>query len=58
MYFHHGLLGKMDEGPVAATNRSVKLLGASFLRFNTEGLITEEHRYYDQASLFEQLGLG
>ncbi len=44
-------------GPVAPTNRPVKLVGASFLRFNAEGLITEEHRYYDRASLLEQLGL-
>jgi steroid delta-isomerase-like uncharacterized protein len=45
------------EGSVPATNRSMKLTGGSFLRFNDEGLITEEHRYYDRFSLMEQLGL-
>ena len=53
---HNGPLPSPD-GPVAPTNRSMKLIGASFLRFNAEGLIAEEHRYYDRASLLEQLGL-
>ncbi len=45
------------EGSVPATNRSMKLAGGSFLRLNDEGLIAEEHRYYDRLSLMEQLGL-
>jgi len=44
-------------GVLSATNRPAKLRGASFLRFNHEGLIAEEHRYYDSRSLFQQLGL-
>jgi hypothetical protein len=35
----------------------MKLAGGSFLRLNDEGLIAEEHRYYDRLSLMEQLGL-
>ena len=44
-------------GVVSATNRTVTLRGASFLRFTAEGLIAEEHRYYDVCSLLEQLGV-
>jgi hypothetical protein len=54
-----------NEGPivlpggavVAPTNRTVSLRGASFLRFTPEGLIAEEHRYYDVCGLLEQLGV-
>ena len=53
-----------NSGPLAApdgllppTNRAVTLRGASFLRFNSDGLIVEEHRYYDRSSLLQQLGL-
>jgi steroid delta-isomerase-like uncharacterized protein len=44
-------------GVLPPTNRHVNLRGASFLRFSREGLIAEEHRYYDSRSLFHQLGL-
>jgi hypothetical protein len=44
-------------GVVSATNRPVTLRGASFLRFTPEGLIAEEHRYYDLCCLLEQLGV-
>jgi hypothetical protein len=42
---------------VAATNRPLRLRGASFLRFTARGLIAEEHRYYDIWSVLEQLGV-
>ena len=44
-------------GAIPPTNRPAKFRGASFLRYNHEGLIAEEHRYYDSRSLFQQLGL-
>lgn len=51
-------------GPIAfrgdvlpATNRSLTLRGASFLRFTARGLIAEEHRYYDVWIVLEQLGV-
>jgi hypothetical protein len=44
-------------GVLSATNRPVILRGASFLRFTPEGLIAEEHRYYDVCCLLEQLGV-
>ena len=53
-----------NRGPLAGlgggqppTNRPVTVRGASFLRVNAEGLIAEEHRYFDARSLFQQLGL-
>lgn len=44
-------------GVVTATQRAITLRGASFLRFTREGLIAEEHRYYDVWSLLDQLGV-
>jgi predicted ester cyclase len=41
---------------VPPTGRPIVLRGASFLRFNAQGLIAEEHRYYDVRGLLEQLG--
>jgi SnoaL-like domain len=53
-----------NEGPIVlpagvmpATNRAVSLRGASFLRFTSDGLIAEEHRYFDVCSLLEQLAV-
>lgn len=53
-----------NTGPLAGpggvqppTNRPVTIRGASFLRLNSDGLIAEEHRYYDVRSLFQQLAL-
>src|SRR4051812_34243727 len=45
------------DGVLPPTGRAVTLRGASFLRFNSAGLIVEEHRYYDRSSFFQQLGL-
>ncbi len=44
-------------GQVAATNRVATIHVASFLRYDADGLIAEEHRYYDSHSLMRQLGL-
>lgn len=44
-------------GIVSATHRTVRLRGASFLRFTSNGLVAEEHRYYDVCSLLKQLGI-
>jgi hypothetical protein len=41
---------------VPPTGTQIELRGASFLRFNAQGLIAEEHRYYDIFGLLEQLG--
>jgi predicted ester cyclase len=56
--------GGTNEGPlvlplgvVSATHRTVHLRGASFLRFTANGLVAEEHRYYDLCALLEQLGV-
>jgi len=39
------------------TNKPVEFRGAVFVRTNSDGLITEEHRYFDMAGLMGQLGL-
>jgi predicted ester cyclase len=44
-------------GIVPATGRRLTLRGASFIRFDTRGLIAEERRYYDVASVLHQLGV-
>ena len=44
-------------GVVEPTHRPLRLRGASFVRFNAHGLVAEEHRYYDVASVLEQLGI-
>ena len=47
----------LPAGVMAPTNQTVSLRGASFLRFTSEGLIAEEHRYFDVCSLLEQLAV-
>lgn len=46
------------EGEIPPTDRSMVLRMARFLRFNSLGEITEDNRYYDTASIIQQLGLG
>lgn len=41
---------------IPPTNQRMSLHGVSFLHFK-DGLITEERRYYDSRSLYQQLGL-
>jgi predicted ester cyclase len=43
-------------GDVPPTGRRIVVRGASFLRFNPQGLIAAERRHYDVRSLLEQLG--
>ncbi len=48
---------ELPTGTLAATNRRVTLRGATFYRFNREGLIAEQHDYFDIAGLMQQLGV-
>src|SRR5262249_45476153 len=45
------------QGMIPATGRRVDLRGASILRLDDRGLIAEEHRYRDAATMFAQVGL-
>jgi steroid delta-isomerase-like uncharacterized protein len=42
---------------IPPTNKRIDLKGASFVRLNDRGEITEERRYYDVGTLLRQLGL-
>jgi len=44
-------------GTVPPTNRRVTFRGATFYRFNREGLIAEHRDYFDLGSLLQQLGV-
>lgn len=44
-------------GEIPPTNRAVEMAFAAFLRVNDQGQITEERRYFDVASMMQQLGL-
>ncbi len=44
-------------GTMPPTNRRVEGHNAGFWRLNAQGLIAEEHIYFDTAALFKQLGL-
>src|SRR5687767_7617579 len=44
-------------GEIPATNKRVETKFVAIGRVDDSDLITEERRYYDQASLFQQLGL-
>ena len=48
---------EMPTGTLAATNRRITLRGATFYRFNREGLIAEQRDYFDLAGLMQQLGV-
>ena len=45
------------QGTVPPTNKAMQFVGVGFWRFNSQGLIAEERRYYDTAGLMRQLGL-
>ena len=45
------------KGEIPASGTSVNSEGAVFSRFNAQGEIVEERRYYDVAALLAQLGL-
>lgn len=53
---HTGML-QLPAGEVAPTGQRVETPMAVFSRNGEDGLIVEEHRYYDLAGLFRQLGL-
>jgi ketosteroid isomerase-like protein len=48
---------ELPTGTLAPTNRRVTMNGATFYRFNREGLIAEQRDYFDVAGLMQQLGV-
>ncbi|MGK3957934.1 ester cyclase [Arthrobacter sp. R4] len=44
------------EGEIAATGNSIDNSGAVFSKFNADGEVIEERRYYDAAGLLAQIG--
>ena len=53
---HRGPLAG-PSGSIPPTNKRIETKGAIFIRVNAEGLITEEHRYFDLAGMAAQLGI-
>jgi steroid delta-isomerase-like uncharacterized protein len=53
---HKGLLHG-PAGDIEATNEHIELHMSAFTKFDEEGRIIEEHRYYDTGTLLGQLGL-
>ncbi len=45
------------EGDTPATGKKMTIGVGTFSRFDKEGKIVEEHRYFNVASIFDQLGL-
>ena len=45
------------KGTLPPTNRSVDVRGMSLLTLDSQGRIRSEHRYFDTAAMFVQLGL-
>ena len=43
-------------GEVPPTNKRIEFQGVGYWRVNTQGLIAEERRYYDTATIGKQLG--
>jgi len=48
---------ELPTGTLAPTNRRVTMNGATFYRFNREGLIAEQRDYFDISGLMQQLGV-
>jgi steroid delta-isomerase-like uncharacterized protein len=48
---------ELPTGTLPPTNRPVKMNGATFYRFNRDGLIAEQRDYFDIASIMQQLGV-
>ena len=44
-------------GTIPATSKRIEMNGAFTARANARGLLVEEHRYYDTASMMRSLGL-
>jgi steroid delta-isomerase-like uncharacterized protein len=53
---HTGPLA-LPSGEVPATGKKIEFEGGIFSRFNGQGLVVEEHRYYDVLVQLTQLGL-
>jgi len=53
---HQGPL-QAPTGAIPPTNKRIETRFVAIGRVDGSGLITDERRYYDQASLFQQLGL-
>jgi steroid delta-isomerase-like uncharacterized protein len=53
---HDGPLAT-PEGEIPASGKTLNTDGAVFSRFNAQGEIVEERRYYDVAGMLAQLGL-
>jgi steroid delta-isomerase-like uncharacterized protein len=53
---HKGDLPSPD-GPIPATNRTIEMRIAAFAGLDDQGLVVDERRYFDVASLLQQLGL-
>jgi steroid delta-isomerase-like uncharacterized protein len=53
---HLGPLASPD-GEITATGNSINNSGAIFSKFNADGEVTEERRYYDVAGLMAQIEL-
>ena len=53
---HTGPLA-LPSGEIPATGKKLSFEGSVFSRCNSEGLIVEEHRYYDVLGQLVQLGL-
>jgi steroid delta-isomerase-like uncharacterized protein len=47
---------KAEFNGVKASNKAIGLRGAAVFRFNADGLVTDEHRYFDGGTLMSQLG--
>ena len=45
------------EGALPPTGRRIEIRGFSLLKVDEYGMVTEERRYFDTASMFRQLGL-
>ena len=52
-----GPLVTPDGNSLPATNKRVEMNGSAFFKANPEGLIAEEHFYFDTASFMGQLGI-
>lgn len=47
----------LPDGELEPTGLHVDLPGGAFSRFDSEGRVAEERRYYDVAGMFNQLGI-
>ena len=48
---------KTPGGDMPPTNKSINMMGGIFVRFNGQGEIEEERRYFNMAAMLAQLGV-